>query len=102
MRDMRKQPAYVATHAGVSAKRRNIGSEAGQPLSVDSFEIDPADAWAAIRAVVGDGGSIQFRFTRDRTALLVQIWEAGQTYDKYVASAEALADYLVQIRREFN
>lgn len=102
MRDMRKQPAYVATHAGVSAKRRTLGSDRKSPLSVNSFEIDPADAWNAIKSVVEGGGSIQFRFTRDRTALLVQIWEQGETYDEYVGSAEALSDYLVRIRQEFN
>lgn len=102
MPDMRKQPAYAATHSGSTAKRRNIGGDGQSPLSIDSFQIDATDAWNAIKSVVGDGGSIQFRFTRDRTALLVQIWEAGQTYDKYVASTEALADYLIQIRREFN
>lgn len=47
-----------------------------------------------VARVLGAGGAIQFGSTRDRGAMLVRAWIAGDTYEDYVTSvAELVATF---------
>jgi hypothetical protein len=71
--------------------KRKLGSR-------DEPAVDPAAVLAelvsevarAVARVLGVGGSIQFGSTRDRKALLIRAWVAGDVYEDYVKSVAEL------------
>lgn len=75
--------------------KRKLGSR-------DEPAVDPAAVLAelvsevarAVARVLGVGGSIQFGSTRDRKALLIRAWVAGDVYEDYVKSVAELVSTL--------
>jgi hypothetical protein len=75
--------------------KRKLGKRDAPPVDTDGLLNELRDASVSVVArVLAAGGSIQFGSTRDRTAMLVRAWVAGDVYEDYVTSvAELVATF---------
>jgi len=83
------------TPAAQSRTKRKLGKRDAPPVDTDTLLNELRDAAVSVVArVLSAGGSIQFGSTRDRTAMLVRAWVAGDVYEDYVTSvAELVATF---------
>lgn len=72
--------------------KRKLGRRNAPPVDTDTLlqELSVA-AVSVVARVLATGGSIQFGSTRDRSAMLVRAWLAGDVYEDYVTSVAELS-----------
>lgn len=71
--------------------KRKLGSRDEPAIDVAAVLAElVAEVARAVARVLGVGGSIQFGSTRDRKALLIRAWIAGDVYEDYVKSVSEL------------
>ena len=75
--------------------KRKLGKRDAPPVDTDTLLNELRDAAvSAVARVLSAGGSIQFGSTRDRSAMLVRAWIAGDIYEDYVTSVAEFVDTL--------
>lgn len=72
--------------------KRKLGKRDQPPVDSDSLLNELRDeVMRSLARVLGVGGSVQLGSTRDRTAMLVRAWIAGDVYEDYCTSVAELA-----------
>lgn len=72
--------------------KRKLGKRDQPPVDSDSLLHELRNELVlSLARVLRQGGSVQLGSTRDRTALLVRAWVAGDVYEDYCTSVAELA-----------
>lgn len=85
---------YASQPAGPRAKKK-LGRRDEAPVEAEVLLAELVTETCKVVARVLDvGGAVQFGSTRDRSAILVRAWIAGDVYEDYVKSVSELISTL--------